>query len=67
MTELGFHNCARLAERFGVVKDVFGDMRVRVVGGAVRDLLLDAQTSLDDIDLTCAGDPDAIWPLIDTA
>lgn len=67
MTGLGFHNCARLAERFGVVKDVFGDMRVRVVGGAVRDILLDAQTPLDDIDLTCAGEPDAIWPLIDTA
>lgn len=51
------HHLSLLSKKFA--KDVF------LVGGGIRDILMGITQDPQDIDLTCAGDPDQIWKTLE--
>lgn len=52
---LHFANLNRLALHDQYLHQFFGQKKFFFVGGMIRDLLLDRDTNMDDIDITMGG------------
>lgn len=61
---LHFTNLNRLSEHHRYLKSILGQKEFFFVGGMMRDLLLDRETNLDDVDITLAGQPQDIKKII---
>ena len=49
---LSFHNLDHLSYHDNYLKTIFGQKKFFFVGGMIRDLLLDRETNMDDVDIT---------------
>lgn len=61
---LHFSNLNRLEDRYSYLSSILWEKQFFFVGGLIRDLLLDRETKLDDIDVTMAGNPSDIKKII---
>jgi tRNA nucleotidyltransferase/poly(A) polymerase len=63
---LNFNNLDQLTHHDKYLKTIFGQKKFFFVGGMIRDLLLDRETNMDDVDVTMGGTHEAIKTLIHT-
>ena len=49
---VSFNNLNRLSDHNNYLKTIFGQKKFFLVGGMIRDLLLDRETNMDDVDVT---------------
>ena len=49
---VSFSNLNRLSNHNNYLKTIFGQKKFFLVGGMIRDLLLDRETNMDDVDVT---------------
>lgn len=61
---LSFHNLDRLSLHHDYLKSILGQKGFFFVGGMIRDLLLNKETNLDDVDITLSGSPKDIKTII---
>lgn len=61
---LSFHNLDRLSPYHHYLKSILGQKKFFFVWGIIRDLLLNRETNLDDIDITLASNPSDIKSII---
>ncbi len=61
---LSFHNLDRLSSHHDYLKSILGQKGFFFVGGMIRDLLLNKETNLDDVDITLSGSPKDIKTII---
>ena len=59
-----FSNLSKLEKHLKFLKQILKDIPFFLVWWAIRDLLLDIETQLDDIDLTAKGNPKEIFEII---
>ncbi len=52
---LNFNNLDQLTHHDKYLKTIFGQKKFFFVGGMIRDLLLDRETNMDDVDVTMGG------------
>lgn len=52
---LSFHNLNRLFDHHQYLSAIFGQKQFFFVGGMIRDLLLNRETNMDDVDITLSG------------
>ncbi|AKH33272.1 Multifunctional CCA protein [candidate division SR1 bacterium Aalborg_AAW-1] len=50
-----FHNLNRLSDHHNYLSAIFGQKHFFFVGGMIRDLLLNRETNMDDVDITLSG------------
>lgn len=63
---LSFHNLDHLSYHDNYLKSIFGQKKFFFVGGMIRDLLLDRETNMDDVDITAWWTHEDIKALIHT-
>lgn len=52
---LNFNNLNQLTTHHEYLTSLFGQKQFFFVGGMIRDLLLDRETNMDDVDVTMEG------------
>lgn len=63
---LHFTNLDKLSSHHDYLTTIFGDKKFFFVGGMIRDLLLNRETNMDDVDITAWWTHEAIKTLIHT-